>query len=263
MKITTKLFLAVSLLLQFTAQAEPVEDNSFLVEEAYNQEPGVVQFINVYQKAKNTKDWNYVFINEIPVISQDHQFSYEVPYSFSVAADKTDTGDLKLNYRYEFLRNEMIVTTGRISISLPTGDYKTGFGTGSTGYETSLLASAKINSKWVQHWNVGAAFTPKSKNSVGDSADNSKYFWNMSNIYIATNNLNFMLEMTTSVKQSTAGPDTATWSTDTIISPSLRYAIDIGDWQYVPGLAFPTNISENAGSQNQTLAYLSIEGKMW
>lgn len=261
--IIKKIFIAATLMSSFSTFAEPVEDNSYLVEEAYNQEPGVVQFINVYQRSKNNKDWSYVFINEIPVVSQNHQFSYELPYSFSELADKTGSGDIKFNYRYEFLRNDFLVTTGRISFTVPTGDYKNGFGSDAVGYETSLLASVKINSKWVQHWNVGAALTPKSKNITGDTADNSKYFWNLSNVYLHTDTLNFMLEMSSSLEQSTVGPDAVTWSADTIISPSVRYAIDIADWQYVPGLAFPTNIADNAGSQNQTLVYLSIEGKMW
>lgn len=44
--------LILALLLSQFVLAEAIEDNSFLVEEAYNQEPGVVQFINVYQKIR-------------------------------------------------------------------------------------------------------------------------------------------------------------------------------------------------------------------
>ncbi len=46
----TKIFVLISCI-SFLSLAEPVENNSFLVEEAYNQDPGVVQFINVYQKS--------------------------------------------------------------------------------------------------------------------------------------------------------------------------------------------------------------------
>ena len=52
--------LASSLFFTAIASAEKVEDNSFLVEEAYNQEEGVVQFIQLYQKDSRTKSWgNY------------------------------------------------------------------------------------------------------------------------------------------------------------------------------------------------------------
>lgn len=245
-----------------SAFAEPVEDNSFLVEEAYNQEPGVVQFINVWQKQQKGNDWTYTFINEIPMGSQAHQFSYELPFTHLDANDKTQIEDIKLNYRYEFLRNETVVTTGRLSLTTPTGDYKKGFGSNAVGYEASMITSVKISNKWVQHWNLGAGITPDAKLANGDKADNSKFFWGMSQVYLYTDNLNFMLELAGSHEQVTTGPDTAAWEQSAVLSPSVRYAIDIGNWQFVPGLAIPFGIGPTAG-QNQALVYLSIEGKMW
>lgn len=258
MKIIILLILAVAPYLY----AEPLEDNSFLVEEAYNQEAGVVQFINVYQKQSKAKDWNYTFINEIPVGGQADQFSYEIPYSYVEALDKTQVGDLKLNYRREIIRNEMFVTTARLSIISNTGDYKLGFGNGSIGYETSLLNSVKINSAWSQHWNVGAQFVPSAKNTLGDTADITKYFWALSNIYFVTDGLNVMLEVTSSSFQDVAGPSMSTWSHEDFVSPSLRYAIDVGDWQFVPGIAAPIGLGDLSG-QNQILGYFSIEGKVF
>ena len=109
------------LMLANLVKAEAIEDNSFLVEEAYNQEAGVVQFMNVYQKNKKQDDWTYTFINEIPVYNQNHQFSYELPVIHSASPSQTELGDVKLNYRYEFFRSDKIVTTGRISLITPTG----------------------------------------------------------------------------------------------------------------------------------------------
>lgn len=244
------------------AHAEPVEDNSFLVEEAYNQEPGVVQFINVWQKSDKTKDWTYTFINEIPMGSQNHQFSYELPVSHLDSNDKTQMEDIKFNYRYEFLRNDTVVTTGRLSVTTASGDYKKGFGSGAMGYEASLISSVKITDKWIQHWNLGAGITPKAKNTSDQSADNSKFFWAVSQVYLFTDSLNFMVELAGNHSQETDGADSASWSQEAVLSPSVRYAIDAGDWQFVPGLALPYGIGPKAG-QNQTLVYLSIEGKLW
>ena len=258
-----KMLFSVFLFLSLNSLAEPVEDNSFLAEEAYNQEPGVVQFINVYQKSSRTKDWSYVFINEIPIVSQTHQFSYEIPYSYIELIDKTEVGDIKFNYRNEFYRSDVLVATGRLSWISSTGNSKNGMGSGSNGYEASLITSVKVNNQWVQHWNVGAAFTPKAKNTIGDQADNTKFFWNLSNVYIFTDNLNFMLEMSNNIEQETIANDVSSWSTTTLVSPSLRYAFDVADWQFVPGLARPFLVGENANSDDQILAYFSIEGKMW
>src|SRR5262245_56577983 len=68
--------------------AKGIQDNSFLVEEAYNQEAGVVQHIfNAYYAVNqlggpDDKFWQLSFTQEWPVFSQTHQFSYTIPYSF-------------------------------------------------------------------------------------------------------------------------------------------------------------------------------------
>lgn len=258
----TKILVLISCF-SFLSLAEPVEDNSFLVEEAYNQDPGVVQFINVYQKSNKAKDWNYVFINELPILSRDHQFSYELPYSHVESTDKTGLGDVKLNYRYEIYGNEKFTTTGRLSYVTTTGKFEDGLGAGVSSYEASLVTSVKISEKWVQHWNVGASHTPKAKIASGDTADNNRFFWNLSNVYLLTDSFNFMLEFASSQKETTTGKNQTEWGSQFIVSPSIRYGIDIGEWQIVPGLALPSTIGPNPGTENQTLVYLSIEGKLW
>lgn len=258
-----KFILFLGVLASGAVWAEALEDNSFLVEEAYNQEPGVVQFINVYQKSRKTHDWSYVFINEIPILSQDHQFSYEIPYSHISESDLTAIGDVKLNYRYQFFSNDMATITGRLSVISSSGDYKKGFGSGSTGYEGSLISSLKVADKWAQHWNFGAAITPQAKNSLGEAADNSKFFWNLSNVYFITNIFNFMLEISSTEEESTLGKDSTEWTHNTTVSPSFRYGLDVGDWQIVPGIAMPFTIGPNPGNDNQTLLYFSVEGKIW
>src|SRR5215475_6685724 len=44
----------------------PIQDNSFLIEEAYNQERHVVQHISTFSRMWNSKDWNYTFTQEWP-----------------------------------------------------------------------------------------------------------------------------------------------------------------------------------------------------
>ena len=50
---------------------------SFLLEEAYNQEAGVVQHIQALRREQ--RSWFYTFTQEWPLGGQDHQFSYTVP----------------------------------------------------------------------------------------------------------------------------------------------------------------------------------------
>ena len=56
-----------------------IEDNSFLIEEAYNQEDGVFQYIQSYEYSKKTNEWLYTFTHEMPLPNLYHQFSYTVP----------------------------------------------------------------------------------------------------------------------------------------------------------------------------------------
>src|SRR5919198_4945506 len=58
--------------------AKGIQDNSFLVEEAYNQEPGVVQHIvNVPINLTNgAREITPSFTQEWPIFSQLHQLSY-------------------------------------------------------------------------------------------------------------------------------------------------------------------------------------------
>src|SRR5438445_13715185 len=50
-----------------------IQDNSFLVEEAYNQEFGVVQHIQTLQRLWDSKDWVYTFTQEWPVDATPRQ----------------------------------------------------------------------------------------------------------------------------------------------------------------------------------------------
>lgn len=113
------------LLLPSLLHAEIVKDNSFLIEEAYNQDPGVVQFIQSYQHMAPSEEETYNFANEIPLGSQTHQFSYVVPVmKLGDAEDETGLGDVLLNYRYQMLNTDLIALAPRFTLIVPTGDYK-------------------------------------------------------------------------------------------------------------------------------------------
>src|SRR5262249_6170393 len=59
-----------------------IRDNAFFVEEAANQEPGVVQhifnWINLWDHTPNgrTRDFAFTYTMELPLGSQTHQFSF-------------------------------------------------------------------------------------------------------------------------------------------------------------------------------------------
>src|SRR6516225_9764799 len=69
----------------------PIQDNSFLVEEAYNQEDGVIQHISFVQRS-STGDWVYTQTDEWPLRSIKHQLSFTATVNQSAAFARTGPG---------------------------------------------------------------------------------------------------------------------------------------------------------------------------
>ena len=138
--------------------AKALQDNSFLIEEAYNQEPGVVQHIATLRR--QGRDWNLAFTQEWPIGSQDHQFSYTLPYLVT----RKDEGrrvrglsDTLINYRYQAIyeTDRLPAFAPPISAILPTGSERRGLGDGSLGYEINLPFSKIVSDRATLHANAG------------------------------------------------------------------------------------------------------------
>src|SRR6478672_7003934 len=86
--------------------APGIQDNSFLVEEAYNQNFGVVQHISSFTRFWSSKDWNYSFTQEWPIPGDErHQLSYTLvaAHSGGFPGSGFGIGDVLLNYRYQLV----------------------------------------------------------------------------------------------------------------------------------------------------------------
>src|SRR6266513_700741 len=79
---------------------EPIKDNSFLIEEAYNQDAGVVQHIYTFTRPLTGRDWAFTFTQEWPVHGMRHQVSYTVPMFHTGTGLLADegVGDLAVHY---------------------------------------------------------------------------------------------------------------------------------------------------------------------
>ena len=67
-------------LAQAPSPPAPIQDNSFLLEEAYNQERGVVQTIQTYARIAGTGDWAYTLTQEWPVPDEKNQLSFTAQF---------------------------------------------------------------------------------------------------------------------------------------------------------------------------------------
>jgi hypothetical protein len=229
--------------------AKGIQDNSFFIEEAYNQETGVVQHIlNVPINFTNgAREIAPTFTQEWPVFTQTHQFSYTVPYNFT--EDDNGIADMQLNYRLQALTEDEYTPAfaPRFSLVLPTGDEHRGFGTGVVGYQFNLPFSKIVGNRWTLHFNAGMSVFPDARGH-----DLTGYNLGASAIYAVSRNFNLMFETVAGWNEDIAEGDfaaeeTVDRSTTAIISPGARYAFNLpNDAQFVIGAALPVGLTSDS-----------------
>lgn len=237
----------------------PIQDNSFLIEEAYNQEAGVVQHISTLALAEDGGDWAFSFTQEWPLGALEHQLSYTVP--LLRAGGQQGLGDVAINYRYQLVGGpeDPVAFAPRISLLLPTGDEDEGLGSAALGAQLNLPLSAALSRAVVGHWNAGATILPGAENAAGEAADLDGYFLGQSLIWLLRPRFNLMLEALWSRSESVAGPGRAEADESFFVSPGLRYAQDFASGlQVVYGLAAPIGVG-SSNDQNSVFLYLSLE----
>jgi hypothetical protein len=241
-----------------------IQDNSFLIEEAYNQEAGVVQHIfNLGYRVNrlsgpDDREWVLTFTQEWPVFSQTHQFSYTVPYSWekSGGVRSDGVGDVLLNYRFQaFTETERRPAFApRLSVILPTGDEDKGFGDGTVGAQINLPVSKVVSERWTVHGNAGLTWLPDVQNR-----DLQSYNLGASAIYAVSENFNLMLEGVANWEETVEDSGRSRRRLSAIISPGARYAWNLAnDTQVVAGIGVPIGLTSEAPDFGVIL-YFSVE----
>jgi hypothetical protein len=236
-----------------------IQDNSFLLEEAYNQEAGVVQHISAFQRIDGG-DWAYNFTQEWPLGGIRHQLSYSLPVE-NIEGFGTGLGDIGLNYRYQLAGNPQAKTVAapRFTVLLPTGDEKEGRGQGGLGLQVNVPVTLVLSDKVVTHWNAGATLTPSARNALGDAA--TTHSWNLgaSLIWLVRPSFNVLVESILNDARTVFAEGVVVSETGWVISPGFRWAFDVpGDLQIVPGIAYNVGLG-NGADENAVFLYLSFE----
>lgn len=240
----------------------PIEDNSFLVEEAYNQERGVVQHVSTFSRVTGATGWMYTFTQEWPMGGQKHQLSYTVPFARNDegAGGETGLGDIGINYRYQIGGGDNpLAFAPRLTLLLPTGASRHGLGSGGTGFQFNLPLSAVLPARFVAHSNAGLTYIPRARDTFGNAAATHSYALGQSLIWLAHPKLNLMLEGTWNSQHEVIGPSLTQRNSEFLLSPGLRGAINFASGlQVVPGIAFPFGIGSSRG-ERAVFVYLSLE----
>lgn len=252
---------------------EPIRDNSFFIEEAYNQEAGVVQHIFTglclmdKEQGVKTRAFGFGWTDEWPLGGETHQLSWTVPYQdikvdprFGPTVEESGLGDMAINYRYQLFSDteRFPAVAPRVSLILPTGDEKKGLGNGELGYQFNLPISKDMGAAAL-HFNAGTTYVAGVDAGFGKDVDLRSYFIGCSAVHHTTPTFNLLLEYVTSFDEFANGLGGKSDATSSIVSPGVRYAINRGNGaQYVLGLAAPVGVSDDAPDWG-VFTYLSVE----
>ncbi|HEX3582071.1 MAG TPA: hypothetical protein VH087_09940 [Thermoanaerobaculia bacterium] len=216
------LLIVAAALPMFAAEDDaPIQDNSFLVEEAYNQEPGVVQHIFTFQRT-HAGTWAGTFTEEWPVGGLRHQFSYAPIF---VREDGRRSNDFALNYRLQLVGNgeSRVAVAPRVTLLRDA-------------VQVMLPASLVVTPRIVTHWNLGATSYPRTFNA-GQSV-----------VWLVSHRINFLVETVWTHTDH---------ATDVVVSPGVRWSYNLAHGlQIVPGIAVPYDRTQRRKS---AFLYLSFE----
>ena len=257
----------------------PIRDNSFLIEEAYNQEPGVIQHIfnlvPAWEHGPNAeRTVDFLFTQEWPVLSQRHQISYSIPLrrvdgipEQGIGSDASGMGDIMLNYRYQLLDGNNkafpLAVAPRFSFIFPSGDAEQGLGNGKLGYQVNLPLSYELD-RWGLNFNAGLTKTDgvtagldPDEPFIGHTIDGRNL--GGSAIYFLRPHFNLMLEAVAFWNEELQPDGREELQCQTILLPGFRWApYTEGDTQWVVGCGVPIGLSA-AAPDIGVFPYMSFE----
>jgi len=255
-----------------------IQDNSFLIEEAYNQQKGIIQHIFNWAPSWDVdhgvrhRQSDFLFTQEWPILSQTHQFSYSIPINrFTDQAcggpivEAEGIGDIMLNYRCQVLggKGQQLSFAPRFSVILPSGDENQRLGNGQVGYQVNLPLSKEFG-HWCFHFNAGTTVTPGvtaglEPQPVLPGQPLSGYNLGGSAIYKLRPNFHLMLETLAVSDEELTAEGNKHRSHEVQLSPGFRWApYTKGDVQWVLGVAAPIGLTRDAPDLS-LFFYMSFE----
>jgi hypothetical protein len=217
----------------------PLRDNSFLIEEAYNQEPGIVQHVGTFAVGR-AEGWALGFDQEWPLGGIRDQLS--IGLGLVDTGNDTRFGDIELGYRRQLVgeSESTVLVAPRVSLlwlqveSGPDG-HREGVGA-SVGLPVTFVLAPWL----VTHWNAGLTVGPlRPIANAGASA-----------VWLVSPTANLLVE--------------GVWAAQDgirpvyVLNPGARFAINAGTLQVVPGISFPIDLT-GRGESDAVFFYLSFE----
>ena len=237
--------------------AEPgIQDNSFLVEEAYNQNFGVVQHISSFTRFWNSKDWNYTFTQEWPVPGDErHQLSYTLAavHSGDFPGSGAGFGDVLLNYRYQLVGSgdTRVAFSPRLSLIFPTGDSSQG--TRRRQFRSADQSSLERCSQ-ARNWSATGMWEPHIFRTLR-TLQATELHRQVTTWVRALSGWRTLVSMSCwklclSGHRRSWATDHTDWTNSLFLSPGIRWSYNFKNGlQIVPGIGVPLGVGPSAGER--------------
>jgi hypothetical protein len=230
-------------------------DNSFMVEEAFNEEAGIFQ--NIFSWTRDdTGEWGGSFTQEWSLGGMTHQFSYTIPFSGGSAL-LTHVDSVLINYRYQALQEgpRRPAFSPRLSLMLPTG--RESDPSDRPGVQVNLPFSKRAGDLYL-HWNAGLSWIDGVKIGNGSRTNFTSPFLAASAIWRTTTMFHLMLENVIEWHESIDEAGGVVRQRTFTVMPGFRRGWNVGDRQIVIGLAMPIAAAD-AETSVGVLTYFSYE----
>jgi hypothetical protein len=232
-------------------------DNSFLVEEAFNQEQGIFQNIFTWARGQDG-EWEGSFTQEWPAPTMRHQLSYTVPFVGGVSG--AHLGSVLFNYRYQAFQEAAgrPAVSPRISIVLPTGSAIDD--SNRPGMQFNIPVSKRAGAVYVHAnvglmWTQGVAFGETRGTNLTTPQLAGSAIWSVRPMF------NLMIESVLEFEDAVRlVRSTLVRSREAVVtvSPGFRGGWNVGDHQIIVGGAVPV-IAVEGERTAAFLGYFSYE----
>jgi hypothetical protein len=110
----------------------------------------------------------------------------------------------------------------------------------------------------VTHWNAGATVTPSAPVALGGRSTTHSLSLGASVIWLVEPSVNLLVETVADVSKLVSNDGRTANETGWILNPGVRWALDAGDLQIVPGIAYTIGLGDGT-DEDGIFLYLSFE----
>ncbi len=257
----TKLILILSCCSLAYAQPSRISDNSFLIEEAYNQERGVVQHIVLLDKDWHTKDLGLSFAQEWPLGGQMWQGAYAVSADWEFKEVWLD-----LQLRYQLWSRDGLAVAPSIAFSTSTA-IKEANSQIDNKFRVGIPISSELSQRLAFHLNGSIESYGYTQSGVSGAFPSqlgmsySAYVPELggSLVYQIKPTLDILVECIYSKTIKIFTEDITETTVEAVISPGFRHAWNFSSGaQMVGGFGLPIGLTDDVPDVSG-LFYLSFE----